>query len=655
MLPAFPDDVFLDPLALPGSMSADTRQATGVAQRVPLSVGRTYMPLTLQDALDRLENVKQSGNGYTARCPAHEDNNNSLSIALGESNKLLLKCHTGCPFEDILSALGQNGATPKVPRQTRDVRPNLTTVRKDLTTGVKTTPVTNPSEIVATYDYLNPAGDLVHQTVRFEPKAFRQRQPNPNGDGWLYSLGDIEPLLYNLPDLLERDDEVVYLVEGEKDADRLSSIDILATTAPMGAGKWRDSYTETLRGRVVVVVPDNDDPGRKHAQAAARALYTAAQSVYVVELPDLAKKGDVSDWLDAEGSAGQLIQLASDSQPWSPPPPISLIDLPKIARDGIPKISWLIEGWLAQGDIAMLAGAGGIGKSTTAAHLAVAVAKGETWLDIAVTKPLRVLYLDEEQGEADTARLFLRLDGICSNLMTAAGQGISLATEDGFAKLASSIEILSPDLVILDSVQQTFGATNENDSAEIGKAYRKLFELRDLHGTTFLLLHHKRKTSQLKSDILELVRGSTAHGTQCSTVWFAEPAAPGKINIRMAKRRGAKKLTTQIAYDEPQGPNGPIVLTSYGSPDEGESATEQCADLIITFLASVPYAKSSAIDSIATNAGFSRPSVRRALTNLMRWDSIEKPQRGVYRLKTATNDQKSLYQPPDTNPNVIQT
>ncbi|MDZ7779945.1 MAG: hypothetical protein U5R14_08430 [Gemmatimonadota bacterium] len=108
------------------------------------------------------------------------------------------------------------------------------------------------------------------------------------------------------------------VVEGEKDADRLTELGIVATTCPGGAGKWRREYSEALRGQVVVIIIDNDEPGREHAQQVARSLHGVAKTVKVLELPDLPPKGDVSDWLDVGGSVKELKQLARVAPEWEP-------------------------------------------------------------------------------------------------------------------------------------------------------------------------------------------------------------------------------------------------------------------------------------------------------------------------------------------------
>src|SRR5262249_25134177 len=131
---------------------------------------------------------------------------------------------------------------------------------------------TSKPHVVTTYDYTDEDGELLYQVVRFEPKDFRQRRRD-GLKGWVWNLGDTRRVLYRVPELVKAPkDRLVFVVEGEKDADRLHSHGLLATTNAMGAGKWRQEYSEALRGRNVAILPDNDDPGRKHAADVERAL-----------------------------------------------------------------------------------------------------------------------------------------------------------------------------------------------------------------------------------------------------------------------------------------------------------------------------------------------------------------------------------------------
>jgi DNA primase len=174
-------------------------------------------------------------------------------------------------------------------------------------------------KLVATYDYLDAEGHLVHQTLRYEPKDFRQRRPaaegmkqgnrsakrDREGKWWLWTLEGIEPVLYRLPQLLSAPpSHTVFICEGEKDAETLAKTGAVVTTAPMGAGKWRESYTRVLKGRDVVIWPDSDEIGLQHAQRVAKALHAGgANRVRIVSWnklwpnpPSNIKKLDVAEF-----------------------------------------------------------------------------------------------------------------------------------------------------------------------------------------------------------------------------------------------------------------------------------------------------------------------------------------------------------------------
>lgn len=200
-------------------------------------------------------------------------------------------------------------------------------------------------EIVATYDYQDEDGALLFQVVRFEPKDFRQRRPDPKRRGkWLWSTKDVRPVPYRLPDLIENRDEVVCIVEGERDRDNLWQIGVIATCNAGGAGKWHADLSKFFDGRDVVVIPDYDPqkkhpktgepmfhpdgrpilPGQDHAQAVAAALHGIAKRVRVLELwrswPDMPLKGDVSNWIENGGTAEQLNALIEKLPNWPPSP-----------------------------------------------------------------------------------------------------------------------------------------------------------------------------------------------------------------------------------------------------------------------------------------------------------------------------------------------
>lgn len=276
----------------------------------------------VQTVLERLEGVRRRGDGrWQARCPAHADHAPSLSVTTGGDGRALVHCHAGCTPESVCAAMSlpttalfSNPPTAAGPRKRR--------------------------RIVKTYHYTDENGEVLFEVGRYEPKEFTQYRPHPDGGrvwglsaGWYRRgrqdwhrvesgkppppgaswLPECRRVLYRLPDLLRADPaEWVFVVEGEKDADRLADLGFVATTNPQGAGSWDDSYSDVLRGRRVVVIPDNDPAGLAHAQQVAASLAGRAAEVWIVQLPGLTDKGeDVSDWLDQGASASALAALVA--------------------------------------------------------------------------------------------------------------------------------------------------------------------------------------------------------------------------------------------------------------------------------------------------------------------------------------------------------
>jgi Protein of unknown function (DUF3631) len=177
--------------------------------------------------------------------------------------------------------------------------------------------------IVATYDYADESGAPLFQVVRFAPKDFRQRRPNGKG-GWTWSLGKTRRVLYRLPEVRDAvaRGRLVVIVEGEKDADNLRKLGFTATCNAGGANKWRAEYNESLRDADVVIIGDNDDPGRAHVAHVASSLHGVARRVRVLDLgkswPACPPKGDISDWIEAGATAEGLATLIEASPEWVP-------------------------------------------------------------------------------------------------------------------------------------------------------------------------------------------------------------------------------------------------------------------------------------------------------------------------------------------------
>lgn len=243
--------------------------------------------LSLDEILLALHSVQKAGANWKARCPAHDDRTASLSVTQGDSGNILLKCFAGCSYKDIVTALG-------------------------FTTQQLFPPSPQPfgqKHLVATYDYKDVSGVLRYQVCRFAPKDFRQRQPDRNG-GWIWNMRGIQRIPYRLNELSGQ--HTIYIAEGEKDVDSLWAIGCAATTNVGGAGKWKDSDSDSLKSvgvNRVILLPDNDDPGRDHMTQVARSVKAAGIAVILVALPGLKPKGDVSAWFMSGHDRADLEKL----------------------------------------------------------------------------------------------------------------------------------------------------------------------------------------------------------------------------------------------------------------------------------------------------------------------------------------------------------
>ncbi len=145
-----------------------------------------------------------------------------------------------------------------------------------------------------------------------------------DGEKWVSGKPKGPKIPYRLPELIAAAPATpVYVCEGEKDVEALTKIGFVATCNSEGAdngtgGKWTPDLNQYFSDRHVYILPDNDEPGHKHAQHVARQLDPVAASVHIVDLPGLLPKGDVSDWLARDTAGVELTKLARTAPIWEP-------------------------------------------------------------------------------------------------------------------------------------------------------------------------------------------------------------------------------------------------------------------------------------------------------------------------------------------------
>ena len=466
----------------------------------------------LEAVVGRLERVKRRGAGYIARCPAHEDREPSLSVGIGDDGRVLVHCHAGCTTPAVLDALGLTEA--------------------DLFDRAN-----GPAPLVEleSYRYVDERGRHLYDVVRFVPKTFRQRRA---GGEW--GLGSTRRVLYRLPELRAGIDagRTVYVVEGERDVHRLELEGEVATTCPMGAGKWNADYTVQLRGAELVrVVADHDAPGIAHARHVAAELELAGLAVELLVAPTAGY--DVSDWLDDMGELDELeplgpeLEAELDDGTFRPRP----VDWIELEANGVPELEWLDEPFLPKRKRVLAVGPAESGKSLWAAAKAAELSRAG----------VDVVYVTQENGLEEEARRFLRLGVDVEHLRLYVDQEFDLTLDDHRVALLETCA--GAELVVLDALSAVwFG--DEDSNAEIGAFDRDVLKPLTVAGAAVLVLDHTGNPapgrSKGKRTGVAAPRGASSKGQKADFLLEFTPAGDGAFHVERGKKRGTHGRTPYV-------------------------------------------------------------------------------------------------------------
>ena len=417
--------------------------------------------------------------------------------------------------------------------------------------------------VLAAYDYFDEDRRLLYQVVRKIPKKFVQRRPDGNG-GWIWSTKGTRLVPYRLPQLLAASvDDIVFIVEGEKDCDRLAQAGFVATTNPGGAGKWLPTMCAPLAGRQVVIIPDNDEPGHSHAEDVRRQLRRVAASVGILTLHGLGEKQDVSDWLSKNGSPDALGEMARDvlgegaepEQPDAAPRPdsgesedysdILEEDTEIWSQEDLPKRPWIAEGFLLSGAVTLIVGQSSAGKSLLGIGAGVACALGVDWGPV---KPrpgsdahrkyrdepansMRVTMLNAEDNlmeqkkrissimvqlgrhEADLRDRLARLHprGL-STLIRWVSDPRTMERDIEITRLMDALTAHvrrhRPRVIIIDPIIEIFAGEETNEPFRALVAFFRRFAVD--HALAIILVHHTRKGSEEQAGNQDVSRGGGA-------------------------------------------------------------------------------------------------------------------------------------------------
>jgi len=425
--------------------------------------------------------------------------------------------------------------------------------------------------IVCHYIYETQDGEPYLRVTRKSDKSFSQSHWNI--DGWQYGKPSGPPIPYRLPELLANADQTIHLVEGEKSADYLRSVGLLATTSPGGGSAFpiTPEFTVWFDGQSVRAYPDNDATGRKWAERVKQCIPWAE----IIWLPDQPPGKGADDWLQRDGrTIDDLINAVSVSDDYqseavavdddTPPPVVTISPTPFEWCDpsSIPPREWIYDTHLIRKFVSLTVSPGGLGKSSLALVEALSMVTNRALLDDAIIHEpdLRVWYWNGEDPQDETRR---RVMAACKHYgISSADLGGRLFTDSGrdtplilgqldkgaitlnealFEEIEATMIEHRIDVFMADPFVSAH-RLGENDNNAIDALIKRLGRMADRTNSAIEIVHHVRKPSSADAvtDVND-ARGASAliGGVRSARVLNVMPddtAGPAGISSDIVKR-----------------------------------------------------------------------------------------------------------------------
>jgi RecA-family ATPase/DNA polymerase I-like protein with 3'-5' exonuclease and polymerase domains len=364
--------------------------------------------------------------------------------------------------------------------------------------------------IIATFIYRDAAGRNYQKVHKTDAKQFPQSVWTDKG--WRSGAPTIK-LPYSLPELIAaKPDAWVFVCEGEKDADSVSALGLVATTNPGGAGKWGQDLDRWFIGKTrVAICEDNDEPGHKHARQVAEHLCGIVPDIRIVSFPELSEHGDVSDWLAQEGHDKDALIARAEAALQHEPLKLPFINFSNWDHEPAPPRAWAVDERIPLYQTTLFSGEGSAGKSMVQLQLSFAHVLMREWLGV-VPMPGPALFVDAEDNSDELHR---RGDQILKHygatwadvrgglhLMSFAGLDAVLAVVDRSGKieptplykvLLEAASDLKPKMIGIAAAANVF-AGNENDRSQVQQFIGLLTRMAIAAGGTVQLITHPSLT-----------------------------------------------------------------------------------------------------------------------------------------------------------------
>ena len=503
--------------------------------------------------------------------------------------------------------------------------------------------------VTAGYQYCTADGLPWCRRIRFDHASKRKEYRPMHWDGAHYVASEPpapangKPL-YRLPELLDANPAaLVWIVEGEKCAENLTKLEMLATTSGSAASASGADWTP-LQGRRCIVWPDHDKAGADYADAVTAALHAQGCTVELIDVEALGlpPKGDAVDWLALYPDAAAADVLALPRLAPTAPSKTTTTGAPRVILTRGSEVQpvavdWLWQGHLAAGKFHLIGGAPGTGKTTIAAALAATVTSGGRWPDGSCAERGSVVFWSGEDDNADTLNPRLRAAGAdMSRVLTVDGMaegGDRYPFDPAHDMDALRVALVSvPDvrLIVIDPVVSAI-AGDSHKNAEVRRGLQPLVDLAGELGCALLGVTHFSKGTSGR-DPVERITGSLAFAALARLVMVtAKQEADGDRPERRVMLRAKSNIGPDgggFVYELQQGqlPGHPGVMASsvlWGESIQGtarellaeaEQQDEHGGDTASFLRDLLAYGPRSAkeIRNEAANAGYSMDAMHRA-------------------------------------------
>ncbi len=274
------------------------------------------MQMDYEKILQHFDVRKRYPNKAQAICPCHDDRTASLTISKG--NKcILLHCHAGCRFDDILDAAGLRKSDLFYDKPVSENVPQwLKFVQKCAERDGK--------KLVDYYHYSLLTGEYGFTRIRYKPKSFSYgilkdgrftfRLNGQHREQIPAVYGSIESVKKAI-----KNGEPIFYCEGEKDTNTVIAQGFPAVTCG-AVGDWRGDCTELFRNANVIMLAHNDSGGMELANKVKTDLQNIAKSVKIVApCPDI-EHGDITDYFNAGNTREDFEALIQETVTVKPAP-----------------------------------------------------------------------------------------------------------------------------------------------------------------------------------------------------------------------------------------------------------------------------------------------------------------------------------------------